>query len=145
MKAFALVVLAAAQAHAQSQVQSTQWPAYGGDAQGRRFSGVDQITPTNVGQLKPAWVYRTGDLLRRNGRFEATPLLVDGTLYVSSPLDRVSALDPATGAELWTYDPGIDLHGSYGDFANRGVSTWLDARSATTELAYWLAPSRSPP
>jgi quinoprotein glucose dehydrogenase len=108
-------------------VQSTQWPAYGGDAQGRRFSDVDQITPANVGQLEPAWVYRTGDLLRRNGRFEATPLLVDGTLYVSSPLDRVSALDPATGAERWTYDPGIDLHGSYGDFANRGVSTWLDA------------------
>ncbi|HTH64510.1 MAG TPA: pyrroloquinoline quinone-dependent dehydrogenase [Gemmatimonadales bacterium] len=117
MKALALVIL----------VQSTQWPAYGGDAQGRRFSGADQITPANVGQLKPAWVYRTGDLLRRRGRFEATPLLVDGTLYVSSPLDRVSALDPATGAERWTYDPAIDLHGSYGDFANRGVATWLDA------------------
>jgi quinoprotein glucose dehydrogenase len=129
VKAFMLVVLAAAQAHAQSQ-QSTEWPAYGGDAAGHRYSALDQISAANVGNLKPAWVYRTGDLLRRYGRFEATPILVDGTLYVSSPLGRVSALDPQTGAERWTYDPMVDLHGSYGDFANRGVSTWLDAAAA---------------
>lgn len=123
MKALTLIFLVATQA----QAQSTEWPAYGGDAAGHRFSALDQISTANVGTLKPAWVYRTGDLLRRNGRFEATPILVDGTLYVSSPLGRVSALDPQTGAERWTYDPMVDLHGSYGDFANRGVSTWLDA------------------
>ncbi len=123
MKAFALLALAAAQAAA----QSTEWPAYAGDAAGHRYSVLNQITAANVAALQPAWVYRTGDLLRRNGRFEATPLLVDGALYVSSPLGRVSALDPRTGAERWTYDPGVDLHGSYGDFANRGVSTWFDA------------------
>ena len=128
MKAF-MVVLVAAQAQAQSHAQSTEWSAYGGDAAGRRYAALDQITAANVQSLKPVWVYRTGDLLRRHGRFEATPLLVDGTLYVSSPLGRVSALDPRTGAERWTYDPMVDLHGDYGDFANRGVSTWLD-RSA---------------
>ena len=134
VKAFTLIVLMAAQAHAQSPVQSTEWPAYGGDAAGHRFSALDQISTANVQNLKPAWVYRTGDLLRRNGRFEATPILVDGTLYVSSPLGRVSALDPQTGAERWTYDPTVDLHGSYGDFANRGVATWLDrgASAGTT-------------
>lgn len=126
MKLFALIILAAAQA----QAQSTDWPAYAGDAQGHRYSALNQITSANVQRLEPAWVYRTGDLLRRNGRFEATPLLVDGTLFVSSPLGRVSALDPATGAERWTYDARIDLHGDYGDFASRGVSTWLDAAAA---------------
>ncbi|HET9706996.1 MAG TPA: pyrroloquinoline quinone-dependent dehydrogenase [Gemmatimonadales bacterium] len=130
MKAFTLIVLMAAQAHAQSPVQSTEWPAYGGDAAGHRFSGLDQISAANVQNLKPAWIYRTGDLLRRYGRFEATPILVDGTLFVSTPLGRVSALDPKTGAERWTFDPMVDLHGSYGDFANRGVSTWLDAAAA---------------
>jgi quinoprotein glucose dehydrogenase len=138
VKAFTLIVLVAAQAqaqsHVQSQVQSTSWPAYGGDAAGHRYSALDQISAANVQNLKPAWVYRTGDLLRRYGRFEATPILVDGTLYVSSPLGRVSALDPQTGAERWTYDPMIDLHGSYGDFANRGVSTWLDAAAPEGSL-----------
>lgn len=122
MKAFVLFALVVAQA----QAQSTDWPAYGGDAGGSRFASIDQITAANVASLKPVWIYRTGDLLRRNGRFEATPLVVDGTLYLSSPLGRVSALDPVTGRERWTYDPVIDLHGDYGDFANRGVSTWLD-------------------
>jgi quinoprotein glucose dehydrogenase len=51
--------------------------------------------------------------------------MVDGTLYVSTPLGRVIALDPARGRERWRYDPRVDLHGDYGDFANRGVSTWL--------------------
>lgn len=126
MRSSLLIVLAVtAQAHGQTP-QATEWPAYGGDAAGRRYAALGQITAANVQSLRPVWVFRTGDLLRRKGRFEATPLVVDGTLYVSSPLGRVSAVDPATGAERWTYDPMIDISGHYGDFANRGVSTWLD-------------------
>jgi quinoprotein glucose dehydrogenase len=114
----------------QTVPQSTEWPVYGGDAAGHRYAAVDQITRTNVSTLKLAWVYRTGDVLQEKGRFEANPLVVDGTLYVSTPLGRVSALDPTSGTERWTYDAHIDLHGSYGDFANRGVSTWLDTRAS---------------
>ncbi len=106
------------------------WPAYGRDAGGSRYSPLAQITRANVGRLRPAWVYRTGDLLRDRSRFEATPLVVDGTLYVSTPLARVIALDPGRGTERWSYDPHLDLHGDYGDFANRGVATWLDAGRA---------------
>lgn len=120
----ALILIPAVAAPASAQ--SSEWPVYGGDAAGHRFAAANQITGANVAGLRLAWVYRTGDLLRRHGRFEATPLLVDGSLIVSSPLGRVSALDPLTGLERWTYDPHIDLHGDYGDFANRGVSTWLD-------------------
>jgi quinoprotein glucose dehydrogenase len=122
-----LLFAPAARAGAQG---TTDWPAYGRDAGGTRFAPLDQITRANVAGLRLAWTYRTGDLLAGRGRFEATPLVVDGTLYVSTPLGRVIALDPATGAERWSYDPGVDLHGDYGDFANRGVSTWRDARAA---------------
>src|SRR5439155_510240 len=69
---------------------------------------------------------RTGDYWRDRGRFEAVPLVVDGTLYVSTPVGRVIALDPARGTERWRYDARVSLEGDYGDFANRGVSTWLD-------------------
>src|SRR5690625_7465871 len=60
----------------------------------------------------------------RRASFQATPIMLDGTLYLSTPLGRVIALDPATGEERWEYDPQIrrDIH--YGDFANRGVSAW---------------------
>jgi quinoprotein glucose dehydrogenase len=116
---------------AQSGSSAGEWAAYGRDAGGSRFSPLHQIDTTNVARLKLAWVYRTGDLLRSNGRFEATPLLIDDVLYVSTPLGRVSALDPVTGAERWTYDPHIDLARDYGDLANRGVSAWLDPKAAS--------------
>lgn len=107
-----------------------EWPAYGGSG-GNHYSPAAEITAANVGQLQLAWIYRTGDYHRSRGRFEANPILADGTLYVSTPLGRVVALDPATGAERWQSDQHIDLTGDYGDFANRGVSTWLDSRAAT--------------
>ena len=54
-----------------------------------------------MSRLRLAWVFRTGELLDGRGRFEATPILVDGTLYLSTPLARVLALDPASGAQRW--------------------------------------------
>ncbi len=110
---------------------SVDWPAYGRDAGGSRYSPAKQITRENVRELRVVWTYRTGDLLRGgNGtRFEATPLLVDGTLYVSTPFGRVIALDPESGRERWAFDPEVDLEGDYGDFANRGVATWLDPKA----------------
>lgn len=113
----------------QAARDSAGWTAYGHDAGGTRYAPLDQITPANVAGLQPAWIARTGDLLNGRGRFEATPLFVDGALYLATPLGRVLALDPASGIERWSYDPRIDLHGDYGDFANRGVSTWLDRRA----------------
>lgn len=108
----------------------SSWPAYGGDPGGRRFSSLTQIDSSNVTRLRLAWVYRTGDLMHEQSRFEATPLFVDGMLYVSTPLGRVSAVDPVTGAERWTYDARVDLTRDYGDFANRGVSYWRDSKAA---------------
>ena len=110
-----------------------EWTAYGHDALGSRFSPLTQITRENVAQLKPAWTYRTGEAdveTRKPAKFEATPLMVDGTLFLSTPFGRVIALDPETGKERWTFDARVDRQGGWGDFANRGVSTWFDSRAA---------------
>ena len=111
---------------------ASEWPAYGRDPGGSRFSPLTQITRDNVKNLKVAWVYRTGDLsdgqnARSSSAFQCTPILVDGTLYLVTPFNRVIALDPVTGKERWSFDPKIDLKRGYDNQLNsRGVSTWLD-------------------
>jgi quinoprotein glucose dehydrogenase len=116
----------ASAAAAQAPLRPGDWPAYGRDAGGTRFSPLAQVTPDNVHRLEVAWVYRTGDGLPDRGRFQSTPIVVDGTLYVTTPRGHVHAIDPATGTRRWRFDPQVPLHGNYGDFANRGASTWLD-------------------
>jgi quinoprotein glucose dehydrogenase len=93
------------------------------------------ITRENVARLAVAWTYRTGETDSRfattkPAAFEATPIVADGTMYVGTPLGRVIALDPTTGQERWVFDPQIARNIPYGDFANRGVSTWLDESAA---------------
>ncbi len=110
---------------------AADWSSYGGDAGGTRYSPLTQITRENVAQLKPAWEYHTGALtpksdLNKMAAFEATPIMIEGTLYVSTPFNQVIALDPATGKERWKYDPDIDRTRGYSEVTSRGVSTWLD-------------------
>ncbi|WP_293908201.1 pyrroloquinoline quinone-dependent dehydrogenase [Phenylobacterium sp.] len=108
------------------------WPFYGGDAGGQRYSTAAQITPANVTGLKVAWTYSTGELVRhakdiKHASFENTPILAGGRLYVCSQFDAVSAVDPATGKPLWSYDPGVDPKVRYpNDFSCRGVTYWRD-------------------
>ncbi|MGZ5923287.1 MAG: pyrroloquinoline quinone-dependent dehydrogenase [Rhizomicrobium sp.] len=104
------------------------WPAYGGDAGGQRFSAARQITPANVSSLAVAWSYSTGDLTSKAGvmkraSFENTPILAEGRLYVCSPFNEVSALDPGTGRQLWRFDPKLDTRIHYpNDYVCRGVA-----------------------
>lgn len=112
-----------------------EWSAYGGDVLGSRYSTLDQITPSNVARLAPAWTFSTGEgalPVARLERFslEVTPIVVDGTMYVSTPLARVFALDPETGAERWRFDAEVDQSLRFGDFTNRGVTAWLDSAAA---------------
>jgi quinoprotein glucose dehydrogenase len=110
-----------------------EWAYYGHDAGGMRYSPLTQINRQNVSTLKVAWTFHTGDVSdghsdRKRSGFETTPLLVDGTLYLTTPFNRVIALDPETGTQRWAYDPKIDLDGDYGDgLVNRGAATWLDS------------------
>ena len=112
--------------------QDDDWPAYGRDPGGERFSPLDGINRTNVASLQVAWTFRTGDAYRpprgRPTAFEATPLYIDGTLYLSTPLGRVIALDPVSGRQRWVFDAKVPRDAGYGDFASRGVSMWQRGR-----------------
>jgi quinoprotein glucose dehydrogenase len=107
----------------------TGWPAYGGDAGGRRYSDAAQISRANVQQLHPVWQYHThaNDTKRKNashGAFEATPILFGDALYLTTPFDEIIALDAMTGAERWHFDPQLagDLEAS--NYTSRGVAAW---------------------
>ena len=109
------------------------WTYYGGDPGGSRYSPLTQINKSNVAELKVAWEYHTGDVSdgsdnRRKSEFETTPIVADGAMYLSTPFNRVVALDPETGREKWSFDPKIDLHAGYSEgLVNRGVTLWIDA------------------
>jgi quinoprotein glucose dehydrogenase len=108
-----------------------EWPVADG-AGGRHHAPSGSITAANVRGLRRVWSYRTGDVAapapgRSGTAFEATPIMVEGTLYVATPRSRVVALDAETGSELWTFDPGIDTTDAHqSTTTSRGVSTWLD-------------------
>lgn len=121
---------------AQQGKMADGWPAYGRDPGGSRYSPLKRIDRANVDQLKVAWTYRTGAeevkaAASRNAAFESTPILVDGTLYLTTPYSRVIALDPATGVERWTYDPQVSLDRWYSELTSRGVSAWPGPDSST--------------
>jgi alcohol dehydrogenase (cytochrome c) len=82
-----------------ASTEPANWLTYSGDYAGRRYSGLKEITPTNVHQLAPRWVFQTG----RPGALQVTPLVVDGVMYVSGPGNVVWALDARTGRTLWRY------------------------------------------
>jgi quinoprotein glucose dehydrogenase len=110
---------------------SGDWPAYGRDRGGERYSPLTQIDRGNVATLAVAWRFSTGEAgpgyeTGSRTSFEATPLVIGGVMYFSTPLGRVFALDAATGAERWRFNPGVARVAKFGDFASRGVSYWVD-------------------
>lgn len=103
-----------------------EWHTWGGDHGFTRFSALDQINAANVADLQIAWRWRALPLGERPDRnLKATPLMIDGVLYVPSGEHQVVALDPATGQEIWRYTP------TPASVADRGLG--LGSRS----LAYW--------
>ena len=132
MLAFATCAASAAPPGRQSaDDEEPQWGAYGGDPGGNRHSPLSQINRENVGRLKIVWTYRTGELGAGFARadtltFEATPILVRDSLYLSTATNIVIALDPATGTQRWRYDPRVDRTRRYSEATSRGVSSWID-------------------
>jgi quinohemoprotein ethanol dehydrogenase len=97
------------------------WPFTGGDVGGSHFSRLTDIDAGNVSRLGLAWSHDLGT----NRVQEATPVVVDGVMYTSGNLGRVYALDAATGASLWTFEPEVDMQANRSaccDQANRGVA-----------------------
>lgn len=110
------------------------WPHYGGDRFGRRFSTLGDITPENAHRLKLAWVYHTGDMRTaedpRETTYEVTPLKIRNTLYLCTPHNHVIALDATTGKERWRFDPKIRIDISSEHLTCRGVSYHEDPAPA---------------
>ena len=114
-----------------AQQGSGTWAFYGQNPGGTRYTSLDQINDRNVAKLQPCWTYRTGELQTYEGTgaaqkaaFETTPILIGHTLYLSTPSDRVIALDATTGKERWSYDPRVNLHEDHSEISNRGVAYW---------------------
>jgi quinoprotein glucose dehydrogenase len=100
-----------------------------------RYVPATIITRDTVARLEQAWTYHTGEAdarfsTRKPTAFETTPVVVDGTMYINTPLGRVIALDAASGRQQWVFDPEIRRDIAYGDFASRGVATWIDSAAA---------------
>lgn len=136
---------------ASKNTSSSEWPTYGHNQAGTRFSPLTQINASNVGQLEEAWVYHmrpatpaagagagraVGPASQGRGRggrgssgfstSQTIPLVADGVMYISTPYGRVVALDPMTGKEIWAFELPA------GNPSTRGVE-------------YWAGDSRTPP
>lgn len=106
-----------------------EWPVWGGDPGGMKYSSLRDINRSNVRSLKPLWIFDARDFsdgkdLPVTSAFEATPLVIGGTLYVTTPFHRLFALDAETGALRWTFDPKFDTSTRVTLYQSRGLSYW---------------------
>ena len=136
MRAFCLAFAAlacATQALPQAVRQGGDWPVYGHDPGGSRYSPLDQITAKNVHLLQRAWTYHTGE---RGRAFEATPIVVDGVLYFATQNQKIVALEPETGKEIWTFDPKSNAR------EIRGVTYWPGERQTPPRILFGTGDGR---
>ena len=111
----------------------SDWPVYGHDPGGLQYSPLKQIDTKNVTKLQIAWTYDTrppavpasegvaAKPAPRNRASQATPLMVGGVLYLSTPYNRVIAMEPETGKKIWEYESEYTPSG-------RGITYWARRR-----------------
>ena len=147
---FTALALTTTTSLAQHGAANGEWRSYAGGTGSSKYTALDQIDADNVENLRVAWQWQSVD-----GRFDlqqlaqeypnlqvandvdtvrianlkATPLMVGGVLYISTPLSQIAAVDAATGATLWTHDPRAYASGiptMMLGFSNRGLAYWSD-------------------
>jgi len=114
----------------------SRWLTYSGDYTGRRFSPLTQITPANAGQLAAQWTFQTGVV----NKFEATPVVIDGVMYVTGPLNHAWAIDARSGRQIWHYKRQLPqgLKVCCG-MVNRGFAVYGDRLFMGTLDAHFIA------
>lgn len=112
---------------------AAEWHYWGGDPGANHYSTLTQIAPANVDRLEVAWVHDSGDHADGSGKTSATsmqvtPLVIGGKLFYCTPFQRVFALDPDTGKQLWMFDPQLQGKTGEGPYPLncRGLSYWED-------------------
>lgn len=109
------------------------WSEYLGGPERIHYSRLDQINPGNVSRLRPAWTFDTGDA-SPGSEMQCNPIIIGRLVYVTTPRLRVMALDGATGAPVWVFNPfarqKLTVH-----FRNRGLSYWSDGRESRIFVA----------
>ena len=131
-----------------SNGQNDDWSSYGKDSGGGHFSKATEITLENVKNLKKIWEHRSGDYhdglnwtedvipnSSQQTSFQATPILVNDTLYYCTPYNRVFALDSETGEENWVFDPQINIE-EKALLHCRGVASWIDENKTESDECY---------
>ncbi len=120
---------------AQKGTENGEWRVYGGDNANRKYSPLAQINKDNVKNLKVAWKWDSPDIkLQAQNRmlttfgYEATPLAIGSTLYVTTSISQVAAINAATGETMWVYDPEAYKAGRPTNlgFVHRGLAYWTD-------------------
>src|SRR5580658_855791 len=134
-----LLLLALLYTSIASAQQAADWPMFNRDLAGTRYSPLTQINTANVGTLTKAWTYlfnREGKTIAGDSSFELyqeiTPIVVNGVMYLPSG-DRVVALEPETGKEIWTFE----LHGGLASF--RGLAYWPGDRNNPPRIIFTTA------
>jgi quinoprotein glucose dehydrogenase len=112
------------------------WPAYGGTHRALRYSPLEQITKDNVAGLEKIWEFRTGDLPQDDEPFgnQNTPVKVGDRLYLCSAMNKIFALDAATGSQFWTFDPEVSTDALGYNASCRGLVYFEDTTAAQGEL-----------
>jgi alcohol dehydrogenase (cytochrome c) len=121
----------------------SRWLIHSGDYTSKRHSPLTQITPENVARLTPLWAFEAGLGFGRGAKFEATPIAIDGTLYVTGLLNHAWAVDGRTGSLIWHYERKLppDLRVCCG-LVNRGFAVSGDRLFMTTLDAHVMAIDR---
>ncbi len=131
-------------ADVEPSVPAGDWPAFGRDPGGHRYSPLDQIDGGNFGKLEIAWRWESiskqvteANPTVRAGEFKVVPIMAGGLLYVATEVSQVAAIDPATGKTVWSYDPESWKDGRPANvgFQHRGVSYWTDGKEGRIFIA----------
>ncbi len=107
-----------------AEMQSADWPVYGGNGANTHYTTLDQISPENVAKLEVAWTYDTGDSFP-GSEMQTNPVVIGGVMYATTPRLNVIALDATSGKELWRFDPS-DGAASSSPFRHRGIGVTGD-------------------